>query len=118
MKYNDCVKRNHYISNPRFQEKILYEQKLPGMDGFETMEGIRKESSLPILMLTAKNDISSRVRGLRAGADDYLAKSFDMDELIARIRRWMAALYGVEVDQQEYDEVVAVKALFLNEDYR
>lgn len=85
MKYNDCVKRNHYISNPRFQEKILYEQKLPGMDGFETMEGIRKESSLPILMLTAKNDISSRVRGLRAGADDYLAKSFDMDELIARI---------------------------------
>ena len=57
----------------------------PGMDGFETLEEIRKESSLPILMFTSKNDSVSKVRGLRAGADDYLTKPFDMDELIARI---------------------------------
>lgn len=69
----------------RDYQLVVLDVMLPGMDGFETMEGIRKESSLPILMLTAKNDISSRVRGLRAGADDYLAKPFDMDELIARI---------------------------------
>ncbi len=49
------------------------------------MEEIRKESSLPILMFTSKNDSASKVRGLRAGADDYLTKPFDMDELIARI---------------------------------
>ena len=55
------------------------------MDGFETLEEIRKESSLPILMFTSKNDSASKVRGLRAGADDYLTKPFDMDELIARI---------------------------------
>ena len=54
-------------------------------DGFETLELIRKESSLPILMFTSKNDSASKVRGLRAGADDYLTKPFDMDELIARI---------------------------------
>ena len=58
---------------------------LDGMDGFETLEEIRKESSLPILMFTSKNDSASKVRGLRAGADDYLTKPFDMDELIARI---------------------------------
>ena len=46
---------------------------------------IRKENSLPILMFTSKNDSASKVRGLRAGADDYLTKPFDMDELIARI---------------------------------
>ena len=55
------------------------------MDGFETLEEIRKENSLPILMFTSKNDSASKVRGLRAGADDYLTKPFDMDELIARI---------------------------------
>jgi DNA-binding response OmpR family regulator len=58
---------------------------MPGMDGFETLEEIRKESSLPILMFTSKNDSVSKVRGLRMGADDYLTKPFDMDELIARI---------------------------------
>ena len=50
---------------------------MPGMDGFETLEEIRKESSLPILMFTSKNDSASKVRGLRAGADDYLTKPFD-----------------------------------------
>jgi len=49
------------------------------------LDVIRKENSLPILMFTSKNDSISKVRGLRAGADDYLTKPFDMDELIARI---------------------------------
>ena len=53
---------------------------MPGMDGFEILEEIRKESSLPILMFTSKNDSASKVRGLRAGADDYLTKPFDMDD--------------------------------------
>ncbi len=64
---------------------VILDVMMPGIDGFETLEQIRKESSLPILMFTAKNDTVSKVRGLRAGADDYLTKPFDMDELIARI---------------------------------
>ncbi|MDO4336779.1 MAG: response regulator transcription factor [Eubacteriales bacterium] len=64
---------------------VILDVMMPGMDGFETLEKIRAESSLPILMFTAKNDSVSKVRGLRAGADDYLTKPFDMDELIARI---------------------------------
>lgn len=64
---------------------VILDVMMTGMDGFETLEEIRKESSLPILMFTSKNDSASKVRGLRTGADDYLTKPFDMDELIARI---------------------------------
>ena len=64
---------------------VILDVMMPGMDGFETLEEIRKESSLPILMFTSRNDSISKVRGLRAGADDYMTKPFDMEELIARI---------------------------------
>lgn len=64
---------------------VILDIMMPGMDGFETLEKIRAENNLPILMFTSKNDSASKVRGLRAGADDYLTKPFDMDELIARI---------------------------------
>jgi two-component system, OmpR family, response regulator len=57
---------------------VVLDVMMPGMDGFETLEEIRKEYSLPILMFTSKNDSISKVRGLRAGADDYLTKPFDM----------------------------------------
>ena len=73
----------------RLKEKeyqlVILDVMMPGFDGFETLEQIRKESGLPILMFTSKNDSVSKVRGLRAGADDYLTKPFDMDELVARI---------------------------------
>lgn len=64
---------------------VILDVMMPGIDGFETLEKIRVENSLPILMFTSKNDSASKVRGLQAGADDYLTKPFDMDELIARI---------------------------------
>lgn len=64
---------------------VILDVMLPGLDGFETLTQIRRESNIPILMFTAKNDSSSKVRGLREGADDYLTKPFVMDELLARI---------------------------------
>lgn len=64
---------------------ILLDVMMPGMDGFQTLGKIRAKSSIPILMLTSKNDSMSKVQGLRDGADDYLTKPFDMEELIARI---------------------------------
>lgn len=74
----EMLKRSDY-------QLILLDVMMPGMSGFQTMEEIRKQSSVPILMLTSKNDNTSKVRGLRSGADDYLTKPFDMEELIARI---------------------------------
>jgi two-component system, OmpR family, response regulator len=64
---------------------IILDVMMPGMDGFQTMDKIRQQSSIPILMLTSKNDNTSKVQGLRSGADDYLTKPFHMDELIARV---------------------------------
>ncbi len=66
---------------------ILLDVGLPDIDGFEVLAEIRKtRPEVPIIMLTARGDVPSRVHGLDLGADDYLAKPFDFDELVARIR--------------------------------
>ena len=59
---------------------------LPEMDGFELCRTIRRESSIPIVMLTARGDVMDRVVGLELGADDYLPKPFEPRELLARIQ--------------------------------
>lgn len=86
---------------------VILDVMMPGMDGSETLEEIRRENSLPILMFTAKNDGASKVKGLRAGADDYLTKPFDMDELIARIvsliRRYTRFNQQEEIQQLTFD---------------
>jgi DNA-binding response OmpR family regulator len=66
---------------------ILLDVGLPDVNGFEVLAELRKtDQQTPIIMLTARGDVPSRVRGLDLGADDYLPKPFDFDELIARIR--------------------------------
>ncbi len=65
---------------------ILLDVMLPGMDGFAICSALRKEGfSMPILMLTAREDESDKVFGLEAGADDYITKPFSMRELLARV---------------------------------
>lgn len=64
---------------------VVVDIMMPGISGFEVLERIREKSNVPILMLTAKNDTASKVRGLRFGADDYLTKPFKMEEFIARV---------------------------------
>jgi two-component system response regulator MprA len=65
---------------------VILDWMLPGLDGLEVCKRLRAASDVPILMLTAKDDIQDRVTGLDAGADDYLVKPFSVDELMARIR--------------------------------
>lgn len=65
---------------------VILDWMLPEMDGPQVLQRIRSDSVVPILMLTARSDPSDRVAGLEIGADDYLAKPFNMPELIARIR--------------------------------
>ena len=67
-------------------EIILLDLMLPGKDGHEVCHLIRRESDVPIIMLTAKTDTVDVVRGLEAGADDYITKPFKPKELIARIK--------------------------------
>ena len=65
---------------------VILDWMLPGLDGLEVCRRLRSGGPLPILMLTAKDNVSDRVQGLDAGADDYMVKPFSLDELLARIR--------------------------------
>jgi two-component system, OmpR family, response regulator MprA len=65
---------------------VLLDLMLPGMDGLTVCARLRAASSVPILILTARDAVPDRVKGLDAGADDYVVKPFNFDELLARIR--------------------------------
>ena len=65
---------------------ILLDLMMPRMDGWETCRSIRKVSNAPVLMLTALDGDANKIRGLDAGADDYVTKPFSLNELAARIR--------------------------------
>jgi two-component system, OmpR family, response regulator CpxR len=65
---------------------MLLDVMLPGFDGFELLRRLRRQSAMPVIMLTARTAAADRIQGLETGADDYLAKPFAPDELLARIR--------------------------------
>ena len=66
---------------------VLLDLGLPGMDGLDVLDSIRgRDNPVPLLIITARDDLGDRLRGLDGGADDYLLKPFDMAELLARIR--------------------------------
>lgn len=74
----------HFANDP--SELVLVDLMLPGMDGFETCRALRKQSTVPVIMVTARSDTHDVVAGLEAGADDYVTKPFGMDEFLARVR--------------------------------
>jgi len=80
---------------------IVLDLALPGMDGLDVARAIRKESEVPIIMLTARADEADRLIGLELGADDYIVKPFSPKELVARVRavlrRWDGARAGTDV---------------------
>ena len=80
------AKRRSAPSTPSPADVVLIDIMLPGIDGFEVCRAIRRESDVPIVMVTARNDTHDVVAGLEAGADDYLTKPFAPKELSARIR--------------------------------
>jgi len=73
------LKTNHY-------DLIILDVMLPEMDGFETVKQIRKDHETPVVMLTARGEVTDKVVGLELGADDYLPKPFEPRELLARIQ--------------------------------
>ncbi|MEX0800919.1 MAG: response regulator transcription factor [Dehalococcoidia bacterium] len=65
---------------------VILDLMLPGIDGVEVCRLLRRESDVPVIMLTARDSVSDKVNGLDAGADDYVTKPFIFDELLARVR--------------------------------
>ena len=75
----DLVEQEH-------PDLVLLDIAMPGMDGFETLRRIREFSDVPVILLTAKDDVLDKVKGLELGADDYVTKPFDHLELLARVK--------------------------------
>ncbi|MCL6610594.1 MAG: response regulator transcription factor [Peptococcaceae bacterium] len=65
---------------------VLLDLMLPGKDGWEVLSEIRARSSCPVIMVTARGAVEDRLKGLDRGADDYISKPFDPDEVVARVR--------------------------------
>lgn len=85
---------------------IILDVMLPGLDGFSILKELRKEKiSTPILMLTAKDEISNKVEGLDYGADDYMTKPFDIEELLARIRSITRRQGQVYINEIEFEDL-------------
>jgi DNA-binding response OmpR family regulator len=86
----------HFAVEP--PELVLIDLMLPGMDGFETCRTLRKQSTVPVIMVTARSDTHDVVAGLEAGADDYVTKPFVAKELAARIRALLRRSRPTETD--------------------
>ena len=86
---------------------IVLDVMLPSMDGLEVCRRLRKaRRNVPILMVTARDSVPERIGGLEAGADDYLVKPFEFDELLARVRALLRRDHAVKSSLIEVDDLV------------
>ncbi len=88
-------------------ELVILDVGLPDGEGFELLRTIRAESDVPVIMLTARGDVDDRVRGLDLGADDYIAKPFHFNELLARVRAQLrrAGVAGTTDPRLRFDDL-------------
>ena len=112
----DALKR---LETKHDYDLIILDIMLPEMDGFQVLRNIRQSSIIPIIMLTARGEVSDRVVGLELGADDYLPKPFEPEELIARIQSILRRIQHPEamVDKIVYEHLTIDKLtqeVFLN----
>lgn len=103
-----AIEKFKYIS----PQLIVLDLMLPGIDGLEVCREIRKSSTVPIIMLTAKDDTFDKVLGLELGADDYMAKPFEPRELVARVKAVLRRSNQTEEpkkDEVTYNNIVINK---------
>lgn len=97
---------------------ILLDVLLPELNGMEVLRRIRRESDVPVIMLTARDAVMDKVAGLDAGADDYITKPFAIEELLARIRvalkRREASEHATKVDPEPDHHVLTIKGVSLD----
>lgn len=92
---------------------IILDIMMPGMDGLEVLGKLRSEkNNVPILLLTAKSEVEDRVKGLDAGADDYLPKPFSVSELLARVRAILRRREQYQAEMFSYGDLFLNSASF------
>jgi two-component system OmpR family response regulator len=84
---------------------VILDVMMPRLNGWEVLGRLRKSKQTPVLMLTARDQTTDRVRGLDTGADDYVLKPFDLDELLARVRALIRRAAGKTSTKQEIGDV-------------
>lgn len=85
---------------------IILDVMMPEMDGFSTLDHIRKSKNTPVLMLTAKNNEMDKVLGLKSGADDYITKPFSLSELTARVQSLIRRYVVLGSIQEKPDSII------------
>ncbi len=80
-------------------DMVLLDVMMPVMDGWEVCKAIRAESSVPVIMLTAKGETDDKIMGFRCGADDYITKPFEMKEVLARIQAVLRRAGGTAAEK-------------------
>jgi two-component system, OmpR family, response regulator ResD len=89
---------------------MILDVMMPLMDGWETLDQVRKVSDIPIILLTAKGTVQDKVAGLSAGADDYLVKPFDEAELMVRVKALLRRTQKISMN----DDVLKYKGIIIN----
>ncbi len=89
---------------------IILDLTLPGMDGLEVIPKIRKISNIPIIISSARDDITDKVIGLERGADDYMPKPYDPRELVTRIKTILRRTHYAEEKKEKKEELFIVDA--------
>lgn len=93
---------------------LLLDIMLPGIDGYEVCKEIRKSSSCPIILLSAKGEVFDKVLGLELGADDYMVKPFDSKELVARVKAILRRRVPEKIESPKDSEEVCYTGLIVN----
>lgn len=96
-------------------DMVLLDIMLPGIDGYEVLKEIRKQSQTPVIMLSAKGEVFDKVLGLELGADDYMEKPFDSKELVARVKAVLRRYHQVpETPVKDAEKKVSFPDLEIN----
>ena len=129
-KYNVVAKHTPEKGLEHLEKKgtdaIILDIMLPGMDGFQVLRKIRENSAIPVIMLTARGEVTDRIVGLELGADDYLPKPFEPRELLARIQSILRRTHssaaivenvqfkGLRIDKNKQEVLLDDKPIFLS----
>ena len=112
-KFTDSKKAIECIKTTKLDMAIL-DVMLPDIDGFTICQMIREKYNFPILMLTAKVDDVSKIKGLSIGADDYITKPFNPLELMARVKSALRRFHEYNGENSEKNDVIEINSLTIN----